>query len=140
MHGLGFLKPFVPRFDTDLLSTRHESPSPALRVLAPLLVARGCPGSWEVAVNVFAVVSAHEGHRAALKHKADPVIAQVAKTQLTSRKDARRERKLFSGVSRALCLGGLARARAAGFETFEIGNLLEGLRGLDLQDDFLDPP
>ena len=66
--------------------------------------------SREVTVDFFAVEAANERHRAGLKYKAGPVIANPNAI-------------VFAG----------------GFEALEIGNLLKGSSGFDLLNDFPDP-
>ena len=67
--------------------------------------------SRKVTVNLPTVKTTNERHRAALENKADAVIAQAN-----------------------------AVVFACGFETLEVGNLLEGSGRLHLLDDFSDSP
>lgn len=65
--------------------------------------------SREITVDFLAVEAANERHCAALENQADAVIAYANAV-------------VFAG----------------GFQTFEVGNLRKGLRGLHLLDDFFD--
>ena len=67
--------------------------------------------SREVTVDFLAVEAANESYRMALENKSDAIISDA-------------DTVVF----------------ARGFEAFEIGNLLKGLRSFHLLDDFLDSP